>query len=561
MTASSGVLRSGTVITDRLVVVRRGLPSVRTLSRDGSGVAQRSGRSSGNDWKRQQQRTASWEAAERKRQAKEMARQAQQDYLAEQQERAAGLTREAVGRVGELTGILHAALDTQGGPLDLTAGKVTPDEPLLDLGEDASPLPVPVWVDYEPREPGAIGRMFGRHKRLDELAARRRQEFDRDVVHHQRAEQARQRRVASARARHKELVAAAVRAAAEHNAAIDRRRDRVLAGDRLATSDYFQQVIDSVRLPAGFPAARRAGYVPESTMLVIEWDLPGFDVVPTDKEFRYVKTRDAVEVVRTRSITERRQAYRDLIAQVALVALYVVFRSDPADLVHTVVVNGVLDGIDSATGQPERTCRITLRGTREHFERVNLRKVTPADCVQRHFAAQISVHPDELQPVTPIVDFGMADPRVVDSVDVISDLDRRPNLIDLTAEEFEHFVQNLFARMGFETHKLKNSGDGGVDVIAYDHDPVRGAKYVIQAKKYTHKVQPSAVRELHGTVQHEGANKGILVTTHGFTSGCHEWANGKPLQLYDGTHLVALCRAYGIKARIVLPTKSMKEKA
>lgn len=364
--------------------------------------------------------------------------------------------------------------------------------------------------------------------------------------------------MAAARARHAEQVAAAARDAAERNAAIDLRREQVLAGDRLACSDYFHQVIDSVRLPSGFPTARRAGYVPESTMLVIEWDLPGFDVVPIEKEFRYVKTRDTVEVSRDRPVTELRQVYRDLIAQVALVALYVVFHSDPGDLVDTVVVNGVLDGIDPATGQPERTCRITLRAPREHFEKVNLRKATPVDCVQKHFAAQISGHPDELQAVTPIIDFGMADPRIVDSVDVISDLDRRPNLIDLTAEEFEYFVQNLFTRMGFETHKLKNSGDGGVDVLAYDHDPVRGAKYVIQAKKYTYKVQPHAVRELHGTVQHEGANTGILVTTHGFTSGCYKWVNGKPLQLYDGTHLLALCHQYGIEARIVLPPKSTK---
>ncbi|WP_245616926.1 restriction endonuclease [Amycolatopsis taiwanensis] len=519
-------------------------------------MAQRTGRSSGSEWKRQRQRMASWEAAERKRQAKERARQAHQDYLAEQQERASGRTREAAERLAELTGILHAALDARAAPLDLTAGKATPALPVLDLGRDASPSPAPNWADYEPREPGAIGRMLGRNKRFDELTARQRQRFDRDLVRHQQAEQARQQRVAAAQAQHNELVAAAVRAATEHNAAIDRRRERVLAGERIATSDYFQQVIDSVRLPAGCPTARRAGYVPESTMLVIEWDLPGFDVVPTDKEFRYVKTRDTVEVSRGRSITERRQAYRDLIAQIALVALYVVFRSDPADLVHTVVVNGVVDGIDSATGQPNRTCRITLRATRKHFEEVNLRKVKPVDCAQIHFAAQISGHPDDVQPVTPIVDFGMADPRIVESADVISELDRHPNLVDLTAEEFEHFIQNLFARMGFETYKLPNSGDGGVDVLAYDHDPVRGAKYVIQAKKYTHKVQPSAVRELHGTVQHEGANKGILVTTHGFTSGCYEWSNGKPLQLYDGTHLIALCRQYGIEARIVLPLKS-----
>jgi restriction system protein len=516
-------------------------------------VAQRSRRSSGDDWKRQQQRTAAWEAAERKRQAKESALQAQQDHLTYQQERAVSLTDEVAGRLAELTGILHAALDRQATPLDLTTGKITPAMPALDLGLDATPAPAPVWADYEPREPGTIGRMLGRHKRLDGLQAQRRQEFEHALARHHQAEQARQQRVADAQVHHHDQLASAARAADEHNAAIDRRRDLVLAGDRVAGSDYFQQVIDAVPLPTGFPTARRAGYVPESTMLVIEWDLPSFDVVPTDKEFRYIKSRDTVEVARTRSLTELRQTYRDLIAQIALVALYVAFRCDPASLVHTVVVNGVLDHIDSATGQPARTCKITLRATRDHFDEVNLRNVTPVDCVQKHFAALVSGHPDELQPVTPIVEFGMADPRIVESVDVISGLDRRPNLIDLTPEDFEHFIQNLFERMGFETHKLKNSGDGGVDVLAFDHDPVRGAKYVIQAKKFTRKVQPSAVRELHGTVQHEGANKGILVTTHGFTSGCHEWANGKPLQLYDGTHLLALCQQYGIEARIVLP--------
>nr|CEL12873.1 hypothetical protein [Kibdelosporangium sp. MJ126-NF4]CTQ98558.1 hypothetical protein [Kibdelosporangium sp. MJ126-NF4] len=429
---------------------------------------------------------------------------------------------------------------------------------MLDLGADAVAQPVPVWTDFEPREPGAIGRMLGRHKRLEDLMARRRQEFDQAVADHEGAEQARLQRVATAQARHAERVAAARRAAAEHNAGIDQRRQRILAGDRLATSDYFQQVLDSVRLPDGFPTARQTGYVPESTMLVVEWDLPQFDVVPKDKEFRYVKTRDVVELSRTRPITELREIYQELISQVALMVLDTVFRSDPADLVHTVVVNGVVDSINPATGQPERSHKITLRATREHFGQVKLRQVKPIRCVREHFAAQISGHPDELQAVTPIVDFGMADPRAVDSVDVISELDRRPNLIDLTADEFEHFVENLFTRMGFETHKLRASGDGGVDVLAYDHDPVRGAKYVIQAKKYTHKVQPSAVRELHGTVQHEGANKGILVTTYGFTPGCHEWANGKPLQLYDGTHLLALCRQFGIEARIVLPPKSAK---
>ncbi|MCE7001648.1 hypothetical protein LWC34_02150 [Kibdelosporangium philippinense] len=174
--------------------------------------------------------------------------------------------------MAELTGILHAALDVKVVSLDLTAGKVTPDEPVLDLGTNAIPLRAPVWADFEPREPGAIGRMFGRHKRIDELTALRREEFEAAVLQHQEVEHARRQWVANAQARHAEQVAAAERDAAEHNAAIDLRRERVLAGDRLATSGYFQQVLDSVRLPDGFSTARQAGYVPESTMLVVEWD-------------------------------------------------------------------------------------------------------------------------------------------------------------------------------------------------------------------------------------------------------------------------------------------------
>jgi restriction system protein len=159
-------------------------------------------------------------------------------------------------------------------PLDLTTGKVTPDVPVLDLRVDAIPLPAPDWADFEPPEPGAIGRVLGRHKRMDELTARCRQEFDLAVLRHQEAEHACQQRVATAQACHPEQVAAATRAATEHNAAVGLRRKRVLAGDRLASSDYFQQVIDSVRLPAGFPSAHLTGYVPESTMLVVEWISP-----------------------------------------------------------------------------------------------------------------------------------------------------------------------------------------------------------------------------------------------------------------------------------------------
>lgn len=62
------------------------------------------------------------------------------------------LTDEVAARLAELTGILHAALDRQAAPLDLTTGKITPAMPALDVGLDATPVPAPGWADYEPRE-------------------------------------------------------------------------------------------------------------------------------------------------------------------------------------------------------------------------------------------------------------------------------------------------------------------------------------------------------------------------------------------------------------------------
>jgi restriction system protein len=74
---------------------------------------------------------------------------------------------------------------------------------------------------------------------------------------------------------------------------------------------------------------------------------------------------------------------------------------------------------------------------------------------------------------------------------------------------------------------------------------------VIQAKRYRHTVDVSSVRDLFGTVQNEGASKGILVTTSGYGPASFEFASGKPLELIDGSNLLYLLAEHaGIKARI-----------
>jgi restriction system protein len=148
----------------------------------------------------------------------------------------------------------------------------------------------------------------------------------------------------------------------------------------------------------------------------------------------------------------------------------------------------------------------------------------------------------------------MVDPRFVQETDVLSSIDQRPNLMELTPGEFENLITNLFEKMGLETRLTQASRDGGVDCVAYDPRPIFGGKVVIQAKRYKHTVGVSAVRDLFGTMQNEGASKGILVTTSGYGKASFEFADGKPLELLAGTNLLYLLKEHaGITAKIEPP--------
>ena len=103
------------------------------------------------------------------------------------------------------------------------------------------------------------------------------------------------------------------------------------------------------------------------------------------------------------------------------------------------------------------------------------------------------------------------------------------------------------------------SGDGGIDCVAYDPHPITGGKFIVQAKLYTRTVQPTHVRDLWGTVQHEGATKGIMITTSGYGPDSYKFAGGKPLNLIDGSGLLSLCQQNAIPARILNRGKSTRD--
>ena len=122
----------------------------------------------------------------------------------------------------------------------------------------------------------------------------------------------------------------------------------------------------------------------------------------------------------------------------------------------------------------------------------------------------------------------------------------------LSGVEFENVCQALVEKMGFTTQTTKASGDGGIDLIAYNHQPLLSGKYIIQCKRYTGSVGEPIIRDLYGVIMSERANKGILMTTGHFTKSAISFAEGKPIELIDGKKLKSLLTNYGICDETVL---------
>ena len=239
--------------------------------------------------------------------------------------------------------------------------------------------------------------------------------------------------------------------------------------------------------------------------------------------------------------------------QIALRTVHELFESDQLGAFDSVVFNGYVTSVDRRTGLMSTACILSLQVIREEFLKINLAQVDPKAC----FKALKGVGSSKLHsltPIAPIMEMRREDGRFVSARELANTLDDSVNLAMMDWEDFEHLIRELFEQEfssgGGEVKVTQASRDGGVDAVAFDPDPIRGGKIVIQAKRYTNTVGVAAVRDLYGTVLNEGATKGILVTTSDYGPDAYEFAKDKPLVLMGGANLLHLLEKHGHQAKI-----------
>ena len=85
---------------------------------------------------------------------------------------------------------------------------------------------------------------------------------------------------------------------------------------------------------------------------------------------------------------------------------------------------------------------------------------------------------------------------------------------------FEKLLADILTRFGYDIELQQGTKDGGIDLFAIKRmGPFGPQKYLIQAKRWTHKVGVDPVRQLLFLHDHHRMTKSCLATTAAFTRG------------------------------------------
>jgi restriction system protein len=340
----------------------------------------------------------------------------------------------------------------------------------------------------------------------------------------------------------------------DQNAQVKALREEYKAGDASAVEYFFAEVLNHSAYPDSLPRGNILHFNQSSGVLIVDYELPDQSAFPSIREMKYVAARKQFQEVPV-SESWLKKTYDETLYQIALRTLHELYIADESEVLKSIVFNGWVQSIDRATGKETHGCILSIQAEREEFLQINLSQVDPRACF-RKLKGVASSKLIELTPVRPILSINREDHRFVEGYAVADTLDDRTNLAAMDWLDFENLIRELFekefSKNGGEVKITQASRDGGVDAIAFDPDPIRGGKIVIQAKRYTNVVGVAAVRDLYGTVHNEGANKGILVTTATYGSDAYEFAKDKPLTLLSGGELLSLLAAHGHRAKIDL---------
>ncbi|WP_448237106.1 hypothetical protein [Microbacterium paulum] len=350
---------------------------------------------------------------------KRLEREAAQAHAEARVAEAEDETSELHARFAELDGILEATLAVDDF-VDLETLRAVVEHPPFPYAHLRIALPAPAPIPEPPlpvkQEPEAVKGLFGRKQKQEQATLAVEQKYAEDyhawkqatdelpgrraaqLEAHARAEQERQEKLAAAEATYAQDSAVRERDVAEQNEALDQLIAGLGYGTVDAVREYVSIVLANSVYPEWLPVSHSAEFDPANAELAMRVLIPGPEIVPAVKYYKYTKATDEITpVAATQKDTKDR--YAGLVHNVALRSLHEVFEADRRGLIKSISLELGTETISPATGQPTYVPFVAVAASREEFENLDLSAVVPAATLE-HLGAAVSKNPYALTPIT-----------------------------------------------------------------------------------------------------------------------------------------------------------------
>jgi restriction system protein len=265
----------------------------------------------------------------------------------------------------------------------------------FEAGALATPLPEPRAEDFQPAGPTLPTWLPGQRAARERARQAAYDEYRQALAEHRAAEYDRVRRLSVARLDHQRREATVAAEANAHNATIDRLRNGYRDHEPAAVEQFARIVLSARSWPEGIVLRWRLNYRPDYCQIDAECVLPGPEIVPGVRRYRYVSAADAIRRQLV-PVEELRRRYDSAVEQIALVTLFDLFHALAPDVVDVVHLTGRL----SAPAPEPEPCLVSVAAARSEWAELNTGTDPPAELL-RQLDARVSPSPYDAVPVVP----------------------------------------------------------------------------------------------------------------------------------------------------------------
>lgn len=270
----------------------------------------------------------------------------------------------------------------------------------------------PVYIEPEPPK-GLAGAFGGKKKHAaaveqaqaahaqavrnhEAYVVERTAEHDRALQKHAAAEQDRLAKLAKAQERYQAECLQRDADAQAHNEDLAKFINDLAFDVPSAIEEYVGIVLSNSVYPDAFPVEYGHSFDLSSRELTLSVYIPEPSVLPSVKEYRYVKAKD--EIVATQlSAKAQKDRYSSAVHETALRTLHEVFEAERAGKIQSIALTVGVNRVSPATGLPETVPLVQVAAGRDTFNQFDLANVVAVETL-KHLGAALSKNPFDLAP-------------------------------------------------------------------------------------------------------------------------------------------------------------------